>query len=281
MALRITTLVENNQGENKALKNEHGLCFYIEKDNHRILFDTGQSRALLHNAAQLRIDLELLDFVVLSHGHYDHTGGLIPLMEMTTEFELVTGPGLHDEKYAFANQTYEFLGNNFDEKFIRGKGIKHHCVNEQVLEQQVTEICPEVFILSGFPRIHDDETINPRFKVRCQGQFRDDKFEDEIMMAIDTPMGLVAILGCSHPGMKNMLDMAHNLLKKPIHAVLGGTHLVEADDISLDLSMAYLEKKSIDVIGFSHCTGEVATKRLAKSNRQYSQNCTGTSLFIN
>ena len=106
------------------------------------------------------------------------------------------------------------------------------------------------------------------------------KFEDEIMIAIDTPKGLAVLMGCSHPGMKNMLDSAEQLLNKPIYAVIGGTHLVEADEDSLDLSMAYLKKNTIEIISMNHCTGQTALDRLSSTNDRYSLNRTGSFVCI-
>ena len=275
MTLKITTLIENNPGEHKALMHEHGLSLYIEKDDCRILFDTGQSPAFLQNARQMKIDLGRLDYVALSHGHYDHSGGFTSLAKLTTKFLLFTGTGFFDDKYGFNDNTAEYLGNNFNEKFLADTGITHHCVNHQVLE-----ICPGVFVVSGFIRSHADEIVNPRFKVFKNNSFYPDQFDDEIMLAIDTPKGLAVLLGCSHPGMKNMLDTTEKLLKKPIYAVIGGTHLVEADGESLDMSLAYLKKNTIQVIGVSHCTGQTAMDQLSRTNDRYSGNRTGSFLCI-
>jgi len=276
MSLKITTLVEDNPGEHKALIHEHGLSFFIEKDDCRILFDTGQSGAFLSNAGQLNIDLGRLDYVVLSHGHYDHSGGFRVLTEKTTHFTLFTGQGFFDKKYGVSDTTCEFLGNNFDETFLSFKEIDH-----QFIHEPLKEISPGVYILSDFPRIHDDEVINPRFKILKNGTFHQDLFEDEIVIAVDTPRGLVVLLGCSHPGMKNMLDAAAGLLQKPVYAVLGGTHLVEAPKNSLDVSMDYLKNDTIQIIGVSHCTGQAATDRLEDGNSHYRRIRTGSSLFIN
>lgn len=276
MHLKITTLVENNPGEHKALKSEHGLSFFVEKDDFRLVFDTGQSETFLSNAKQLNIDLGQIDAVALSHGHYDHSGGFRALTEKTTQFTLYTGNGFFDEKYGVSKRTSEFLGNNFDERFLAYRDIRH-----QVIREEVTEIAAGVYILTGFPRIHADEIINPRFMVLREGKLQKDLFEDEIALAIDTPRGLVVLLGCSHPGMKNMLDAAQAFLKRPIYAVLGGTHLVEAKGDSLDRSLEYLSNDSIKVIGVSHCTGKEVMERIATCNEQFTINRTGSSLFIN
>ena len=194
MAVKITTLIENSPGEHHGLKTEHGLSFCIEKDSRKILFDTGQSGAFIDNAAQLQIDLADVDYVVLSHGHYDHSGGVRALSELTTGFELIVGQGFFDEKYGFRNNAYEYLGNNFDEKFLKEKLITY-----RVVDQTLTEIVPGVYAVTDFPRIHADEVINPRFKVLRNDVLEPDPFTDEVLLAVDTPQGLVVVLGCSHP----------------------------------------------------------------------------------
>jgi 7,8-dihydropterin-6-yl-methyl-4-(beta-D-ribofuranosyl)aminobenzene 5'-phosphate synthase len=274
--IRITTLIENSMGEHLALKNEHGQAFCVETGTHKILFDTGQSPAFIGNAAQLRIDLSDLDFVVLSHGHYDHSGGLRALSDLTTGFELVVGKGFFEEKYAeMGGGGHEFLGNNFTEEFLKAKGIRH-----SQLSSDLRELVPGIFVLGTFPRIHPDEVIKPRFKLLRGGQFIPDHFDDEIMLAVETPKGLVALLGCSHPGMRNMLDAVASRMNEPIFAVLGGTHLVEASPESMSASVAYLEKGGFGAVGVSHCTGSAAMKALELSKVAYFHNRTGSSLLL-
>lgn len=275
MALKITTLIENTKGEHLALKSEHGISFFIEKDGHKLLFDTGQSGIFLENAEQLQIDLSDLEYVIISHGHYDHSGGLQALMGMAKKFDLIIGDGFFNKKYGYKNNSYEFLGNNFNEELLLKKGIPYRFV-----KNDISEIFPGLYVITNFPRIYKDEVINTRFKLMEDGKFVNDPFNDEVLVAIDTPEGLVILLGCSHPGMKNMLDSARNLLKKPIYAVLGGTHLVEANDDSLTISMDYLNKGDIKVIGVSHCTGKKAMTDLSISNDRYFHNRTGSSLIV-
>jgi len=275
MSLQVTTLVENTKGEHLALLNEHGISFYIEKDGRKLLFDTGQSDAFLYNADQMKIDLTDLEYVVLSHGHYDHSGGLIHLIEMTSSFNLVMGKGFFNEKFAYRNNSYEFLGNNFNEDFLTDNDI-----NYRFVEDDVTELIPGVYVITNFPRKNENEVINPRFKILKDGKFEQDLFNDEVLVTIDTPKGLVVILGCSHPGMRNMLDAAKSLLSKPIYAVLGGTHLVEAHGEMFDMSIDYLNNEGIKVVGVSHCTGQQAMEALSAGNDRYFHNRTGSSLYV-
>lgn len=275
MALIVTTLIEDTIGTDPKLINEHGISFYIEKENHKLLFDTGQTGAFLKNAGHLGKDLSRLEYVFLSHGHYDHSGGLRALTGVSDRFELITGDGFFTEKYGFRDNSYKFLGNNFKEDFIAEKGI-----TSRVIRRDVEEILPGIYTITNFPRIYKDEIINPRFKLMRNGAFTVDTFSDEILLAIDTLKGLVIILGCSHPGIKNMLDAVRRLLGKPVYAVLGGTHLIEASEESLELSLEYLTKSEIKVIGVSHCTGQKAMSVLSNSGGRYFHNSTGSSFVV-
>ncbi len=273
--MKITTLIENNPGEHKALIHEHGLSFFIETDNLRILFDTGQSGAFLDNAELLNIDLNRLDHVIISHGHYDHSGGFRSLTEVTTQFNLFLGEGFFQEKYGQRGDACDFLGNRFDEAFVSGQCIPCRFVNEPLLE-----IASGVFLLSAFERVYQDEKINPRFKVLKDGQLCPDSFDDEIALAVDTTRGLVVFLGCSHPGMKNIIDAVARRIGRPVYAILGGSHLVEASEADLDVSLKYLQQESLKILGLSHCTGKTAMDLLHTGNQKYFQNRTGSSLFI-
>ncbi len=227
------------------------------------------------NAEQLKIDLTDLDHVVLSHGHYDHSGGFTALTQKNKDFTLWMGEGFFVEKYACKDNSYEYLGNNFTQAFLDKEQISYRFVQEDV-----TEILPGAYIITTFPRIHAEEKINPRFVLKKKEGFIPDSFTDEILIALDTPKGLVVLLGCSHPGMRNMLDAVTNKLKRPIYAVLGGTHLVEAEGECLIRSIEYLNNEELHVVGVSHCTGKKALTQLSETNNRYFHNHTGSSLFI-
>jgi len=273
--LRITTLVEDSLGEHLSLVHEHALSFHIDTGAETLLFDTGQSDAIIRNAAKLRIDLKAVRSVVLSHGHYDHSGGLRAMAAHAPGFRVFTGAGFFADKYGDLGAACEFLGNDFDAQWLADNGIAH-----TVLSEPVREIASGIYALTDFPRRHPDERVNPRFTVRVNGTFVEDTFADEVTLAVDSPRGLIVVLGCSHPGVKNMLDAVQERLARPIHAVIGGTHLVEASPDSLSLTIDYLRQKDIPVIGASHCTGAVAMDRLAAFGSRYYRNATGTALII-
>lgn len=274
--LRITALVENRAGSHQGLRNEHGLSLYIEKDETRLLFDTGQSDALLHNAERMGINLSTVDRVVLSHGHYDHTGGVRALTGLGVRPHFFFGSGFFDSKYFWNGSSYEFLGNDFDEGFLSAMKIPYTVVLENVLE-----IAPDIFLLSNFPRVHPTEIPNARFFVRRGGRFEQDTFTDEILLAIKTTGGLAVFLGCSHPGMCNMLDAVVARLNAPIALLIGGAHLVDAGHERRDRSLDYIRNlQERAAIGLSHCTGEEVFERLQREEGSLLRIVTGSSLFF-
>lgn len=274
MSLKITTLIENSQGEHLGLKTEHGISFYIEKDDTRLLFDSGESDAFIYNANRLNIDLKKTDKVVLSHGHYDHTGGLVALNEIFTDYELFLGTGFFEEKYGYRNNSYEFLGNCFTEEDLISKKIKYSFVSNRK-----TEIAEDIFIITNFIRNNDDEIINPRFKLYKNNSFIPDPFNDEVLIAIKTPKGIVVLVGCSHPGIKNMIDTVEKEFDQEVYTVLGGTHLVEANEKSLAKSVEYLGNSNIKILGVSHCTGAVGVKKL-EGKKNFFHNSTGSMIYL-
>lgn len=251
--LRITALMDNKPTENKALIAEHGLSFFVQYGTHRILFDCGSGVNPVHNAHRLGVDLKDLDAVVLSHSHYDHAAGFRDLTEQGLgSRQLYTGPHFFEPKYAQNGVRYTNLSCGFDREFLEA-----HEVNYREI-RGIEEIYSGVWLISGFPRIHSFETIPERFVRLTEQGFVSDDFGDELCMALDLDGGLAVLVGCSHPGILNMMTQVSQLLKKPIRAVFGGTHLVEADDGRIDLTIRSLQDMGLEIMGLSHCSGDAA-----------------------
>lgn len=125
MKLKITTLIENNSDNKGQLLYEHGLSLYIEADGLNILFDTGQSGDFIQNAEKLQKDLTSLNYIIISHGHYDHSGGFARLVDtMERVPKLMVGAEFFDSKYKKTGENkYKYNGNFFDEEFILQKQI--------------------------------------------------------------------------------------------------------------------------------------------------------------
>ena len=251
--LRITALMDNKPSENKALIAEHGLSLYVEYNGRRLLFDCGSSSNPLRNAHRLGVDLTELDAVILSHSHYDHAAGFRDLVESGLgSRELYTGPVFFEPKFAQGGVRYTDLSCGFDEAFLQAHGVRQHVVSG------LEEISPGVWLISGFPRIHSFETIPARFVRRTGNGFITDDFADEVCMALEVEGGLAVLVGCSHPGILNMMTQVSQLLQKPIRAVFGGTHLVEADAQRIDTTIQQLRDMGLEILGLSHCSGDVA-----------------------
>lgn len=273
--VKITTLIENKKGEHLGLQNEHGLSFFVEIDNKKILFDSGQSDNFLNNARKLDINLSQIDSVILSHGHYDHTGGIKPLIkEFGRPFSLYAHPDIFIKKYRVENESKKFIGNGFDENWLIDNNIKINYVKEDV-----RRITNNAYLISNFDRVSKYEKDNPLYQVENGNDYIIDDFHDEVSMVLQTCKGLVILLGCSHVGIENIMRTVINRIGKNIYAVIGGTHLVSASLERIQETIEFIKKIDINLIGVSHCTGETAVLEFAKAfNDRYFYNCTGTTL---
>ncbi|HKM04554.1 MAG TPA: MBL fold metallo-hydrolase [Lachnospiraceae bacterium] len=278
MKLKITTLIENNLDDKKELINEHGLSLYIEVDGLKILFDTGQTGDFIKNAKILKKDLNILDYMILSHGHYDHSGGLKKLINLLNEYpKLVVGAEFFKPKYKMVDeQTYKYNGNPFDEKFI----LDHNIPLKKV-EEGIFYITDTIMVFHHFLRKNDFEKRNEKFYIMDKNLSTHDDFDDEIVLGIATDKGLVAIVGCSHVGIVNILDSISEKTGMPIYAVIGGTHLVEADEIRMQKTIDAFCRMNIKFIAVSHCTGEEGIKRIQQEfSDEFIYNNTGNVIVV-
>lgn len=248
--LRITVLMENSPSANKALINEHGLSLILDADEYRLLFDCGSGAHFMHNAHKLGINLTALDGIILSHSHYDHAAGFRDFVEVGYRSPaLYVGKGFFDRKFSKKGSVYTDLSAGWDESFASAHGFKVHMVSGTM------EIAPGISIHQGFPRTHEEETIPNRFVKETGRGFVPDDFSDEIALSIKTTEGLVVIAGCAHPGIMNMIDEIQKRTGERIYAVIGGTHLTEADEERTRRSIQALDSTGAEIIGLCHCSG--------------------------
>ena len=275
MQVKITTLVENSLGEHLALgTNTVLLLIEIETARTQILLDTGQSGNFIYNADLLNVNLAQTDKVVLSHGHYDHSGGLKAFVQtFGSNIELLVGTGFFTPKYGNNNGAWEYLGNNFNRAYLEQNRIHTTLINEDI-----KEIGPGVYVLTNFSRTCDFEMPNKRFYTYNGQDYEIDYFTDEVVIVLEVKAGLVVLLGCSHPGLVNILEAVRTRFHKPIHSIIGGTHLVEADTVRLERTFQYLQGLNLSSLGISHCTGEKATEYLKQTEERFFVNSTGTTI---
>lgn len=260
--LRVTTLMDNLPSENKSLRAEHGLSYWVETGRLRFLFDCGASEAVLYNAHRLGVPLEAADFTVCSHSHYDHAAGYRELAERGLGGPLLyTGPGFWRRKYGFDGAKYTDLSAGFGPDLLAAHGVEQReCRGLLALD----EGC---WLVGDFPREHPFETIPARFVRGEPGAAEPDDFSDEICLAVDTPRGLVVLVGCSHPGILNMIARVHRALGRPVYGVFGGTHLNEADEGRILATLEELQALGLQVLGLSHCSGQKAEELLRRDGR--------------
>ena len=278
MKLEIITLVENTPGEHHQLVPEHGLSFHVRAGETHLLFDTGASDRFIRNARLLSLDLKKVDKVLISHGHYDHSGGFKAFVEEENPgVKLMVKPGFFNKKYGARAKCCEYLGNGFSREELVACGV-----DIEFIQEDVKEVAPGVFSVSGFDRTCPMEVLNPRFRLETDGADGMDDFADEQVMVVQSAKGLVVILGCSHPGLINILTSVTRRFQAPIYAVVGGTHLVEADEIRLEKTMDYLLDQDIPVIGISHCSGGPDHLKYMESRLKdrFFHNRTGTKFVV-
>lgn len=272
----LRTLLENNLSRNRSLIAEHGLSFLVETERVKILFDCSAGSAARKNAEKMNVSLTGVDYVVLSHSHYDHAGGYPDMAAHGVHAPLITGPRFFEEKYASEGSKYTYLGCGFGESFLADNGIERRICEDC---ETLTEGC---HVVGGFQRVYGFEKAPSRFVRRtAEGMVLDD-FPDEICLVLESEKGLVLIVGCAHPGILNMIRSVRERFGPPVYAVFGGSHLVEADEARLTKTIKILKDMGIAVAGFNHCTGDAAQSRLAQEGEgaQYLHLKTGDCFFL-
>jgi 7,8-dihydropterin-6-yl-methyl-4-(beta-D-ribofuranosyl)aminobenzene 5'-phosphate synthase len=256
---RITVLCENTAGKPMGLTGEHGFSALIERDGDKILFDTGQGMSLANNARVLGIHLEELKTVVLSHGHYDHTGGLPAALYPPRGVTVIAHPDIFTKKYAELKtpdrEDYVFIGMRYSRDYL--EGALQARFN---LTQAFTEIAPGIFFSGEVPRQTDFEFPDRRLKVKHKGKITDDPLLDDVSLLIETDQGPVILLGCAHAGVVNVMNhFSSRTGHKAFRAVIGGTHLgyINSNE-QLERSMEAFDDYQVNLIAVSHCTGQEA-----------------------
>ena len=254
----VTTLVENT-ARGQGFCAEHGLSFWIETSSCRVLFDTGQTPdVLFHNAEFLGIDPAEADVVVLSHGHYDHTGGLEEVLGRARRPRLMLHPDALIQRYTRRpDGTTPEIGirGGLTEAVLRRRA-------EIVWTEQPTEIADGLMVTGNVPRATGYEDTGGDFYLdeACE---RPDPIADDQAVFFDTADGTVVLLGCAHAGVINTLEhIRRQTGGRPIYTVIGGMHLVHASSERLQRTVDALRSLGVRLLAPGHCTGAQPTARL-------------------
>jgi 7,8-dihydropterin-6-yl-methyl-4-(beta-D-ribofuranosyl)aminobenzene 5'-phosphate synthase len=252
----LTVLVDNQAGFGCVA--EHGFALWIESGGQRILLDTGQGAALTENACTLGVDLGQTDALVLSHGHYDHTGAVPLVLGAAPHARVYCHPCVTEPRYSIRDGAV---------RDIRMPHFSMHALSILPLERMHWSGEPvclgEGMGLSGFiPRRTDFEDTGGPFYLDPLGQ-RPDPLNDDQALWIATEAGLVVCVGCCHAGLVNtLLHLREITGEHRIRAVLGGLHLGGASSHRLEKTVQALREMAPGLLVPCHCTGEGAISSL-------------------
>jgi 7,8-dihydropterin-6-yl-methyl-4-(beta-D-ribofuranosyl)aminobenzene 5'-phosphate synthase len=255
---RITILCDNTVGPMSGTLGEHGFAALVEGEGDPLLFDTGQGETLLYNAQRLNRDLHRVGRVVLSHGHWDHTGGLRALLSSCGPKEILAHPGVFARRYRVRENGSVAVGIPYSEDFLAGIGARYD------FSTGFREVAPGIFLTGEVPRTAPFEKGDAGLCCDDAG-CRPDLLPDDQSLAAVTPRGLVILVGCCHAGVINTIRYCIEKTGIPeIRAVIGGTHLSFCSHEQLEETVRGLRELRVHKIYGSHCTGFPASARLSR-----------------
>jgi len=255
--MKIKTVIEDHPNVNKDFAYEHGISVLFKADNVEYLFDTGLTGLLMENFPKLNEDPNKIQTIVLSHGHNDHAGGLLTLLKgIKTKPNIYLGEGFYNPKYKILpNGELEFKSCGFEEKDLKDYKVT-------TVDEKMTKLSENVYLFSRFQATNDFEHIPDKYVIKRNDMLEEDLFREEISVGIDTPEGLVLIVGCSHIGIVNICHSVIQNSHFKIRGIIGGTHLINCTDERLEMTLDYLQKLNLEFLAVSHCTGDMNFARI-------------------
>lgn len=265
-AVNISVLVENTVAPDcPHLQGQHGLSLHIETHSGKhLLFDTGQNRLFAENAQKMGVDLNRVEYAVLSHHHYDHGGGLTTFFAHNNHAPIYcVEPDGRKPMVNIARLIKRPIG-------IKPSVFKLHAPRFHFIGP-AARVADGIYLFSHLSHQHPMPAGNRLLYVDDQGALTPDDFAHELLMVIDEPDGLVVFTGCAHSGVMNMLDTVRtHFPARPIKGLIGGFHLMGLSKLNLwgesARAVATLAKalvnEQIPTIATGHCTGERGYQRL-------------------
>ena len=252
--MKLTILIDNKQAV-KQLKCEHGLSFLLQTAQCTILFDTGQSDKLLFNAHLLDLNLEEVDYVVLSHGHYDHTGGLPHFLEINSKATVFVHPHAFKQRFSQSPQMVKENG-------VAWRNQLDQYAHRLLFIEEDIEPAKGIWLLSNIKAQQGFEPENDKLVTKIPGAYVPDTFDDELILVAKENEDPIVICGCAHTGIVNILHQVRQRLNfSDLSLVAGGMHLKGKEEEEISKVISGLSPFKIKQWALSHCTGQPAFKQ--------------------
>ncbi|MGA2914368.1 MAG: MBL fold metallo-hydrolase [Methanoregula sp.] len=255
--MKLTVLADNNTLIDHYLMGESGLSFLIETEGKKLLFDTGYSDVFIRNAQKMGTSLCDLDYIVLSHGHLDHTWGLVHLVKYFTEAAIekrqVRNPELVAHPWCFYPRPKPPLSNSGSLLTEAVAGLQFPLR----LSRMPLWLTKNLVFLGEIDHIFDFERVDTgkRKIVMANGTIEPDQIHDDSALACRTPAGLVIITGCSHAGICNIVQHARAVCSENrVIDIIGGLHLLTPSPSRLKKTGEYLRHLKLQALHACHCT---------------------------
>jgi 7,8-dihydropterin-6-yl-methyl-4-(beta-D-ribofuranosyl)aminobenzene 5'-phosphate synthase len=251
--LKVTVVVDNSVpiSTDSPFVGEHGYSLLIEVNSQRILLDAGQTNAVVHNLSLLGVHPNELDAIVLSHGHYDHAGGLAFLLQHRSKpVPIYAHRDIFQSRYSVGGEERRHIGIPNTKEELTALGAEWHLTVEPL------EIAPGLLFSGQIPRHTAYEVGDKKLVVAAEGCDCQDAISDDASLYYTGTSGLVVLSGCAHAGLVNTVANGFKITgKTKLIGWIGGTHLGPASKEQQDKTLSQLEKYAPRFVAASHCTG--------------------------